>query len=230
MKLTSGYIISLIGIWLFVNPALSQGKKYLPAQFKLGTDLSYLGSSFLTKGKTQYEFNADIDFNRFIITGDYGFANWEFTDTDFEYKNTGSYYRVGLDYNFMKSSPDNNAIYIGFKYAGTNFTENFSYYVEDPFFGNYTDEILDLKRSGMWLEFVAGMKVRVWKGLFFGWTGRFKFASSISSPPSTFNNFWIPGYGKTTKDSAWGLNYQVFYSIPLFKKDWTPPEEIKENE
>jgi hypothetical protein len=214
----------MIGILLMTQSAFSQSKKYLPSQFKLGTDLSYILTSILSQDKSQYEFNADIDFNRFIITADYGHASWDFTDTDFKYDNAGAYYRFGLDYNFMKADPENNAIYIGYKYATTQFVENFSYQVEDPFYGNYTSEILDLERNGMWMEIVAGMKVRVWKGLFLGWTGRFKFASSISSSPSTFANFWIPGYGKTTKDSRWGLNYQIYYSIPLFKKNLNPPE------
>jgi hypothetical protein len=226
----SGYIINLLGVLLVCQSGFTQGKKYLPAQFKLGTDLSYLGASFLNKNKNQYEFNADMDFNRFIVTGDYGIGSWDITEMDYTYKNTGSYYRVGIDYNFVKPAPENNAIYVGFKYAGTNFNENFSYQLVDPFYGNYTEEIQDLKRKGMWLEFVAGMKVRIWKGLFLGFTGRLKFASSISSPPSTFNNFWIPGYGKTTKDSQWGLNYQIFYSIPLFKKEWNPSEIMEENE
>lgn len=227
MKLTLGYIISISGILLFTQSAFSQNKKYLPSQFKLGTDLSYLGLSIISKGKSQMEFNADIDFNRFIVTGDYGYASWNFTDTDFMYDNSGTYYRIGLDYNFTKTGPDNNAIYIGFNYASTHFNENFSYSVEDPLYGNYTNEILDLKRNGGWMEIVVGMKVRIWKGLFLGWTGRLKFASSISSDPSTFSNFWVPGFGKTSKDSRWGLNYQIFYSIPLFKRDWNYREDTE---
>lgn len=219
-----------MGLLLVFESGSAQSRKYLPAQFKVGTDLAYLGVSLLNQDKQQYEFNADMDFNRFIVTGDFGIASWNFSDMDFVYKNTGSYYRVGLDYNFIKPAPENNAIYIGLRYAGTHFTEDFTYQVEDPFYGNYSREIQDLKRDGNWLEIATGMKIRIWKGLFLGWTGRFKFAYSVSSPPTTFNNFWIPGYGKTTKDSRWGLNYQIFYSIPLFKKERIPPEEVMEEE
>ncbi|MBR9997483.1 MAG: hypothetical protein KFF73_00865 [Cyclobacteriaceae bacterium] len=213
------YIISVSWFLVMVQSAFSQGSKYIPSQFKLGTDLTYIGASLVSGEKIQNEFNADIDFNRFLIAGDYGFGSWIIDETDYGYENSGNYVRIGFDYNFIKPDPDNNAIYIGLRYAGTRFTENFTFRMEDPLYGSYTNEIAEVDRSGMWLEFVTGMKVRIWKGIFLGWTGRFKFASGVSSQPSSFATFWIPGFGKNSQDSHWGLNYQIFYSIPLFKKN-----------
>ena len=223
------YILSIVPAFLFTLSVYSQTHKYLPSQIRVGTDLSYLGLSVLSKEKSQFEINADIDFNRFLVIGDYGYASWRFADTDYEYNNSGSYFRIGLDYNFVRPDENQNAIYLGFRYAGADFNENFSYEVQDPFYGDYSNDIQDLKRNGSWLELAAGMKIRVWKGLFLGWTGRFKFASGISSPPSTFNNFWIPGYGKTSRDSRWGLNYQIFYRFPLFRKNYKPADTAKGN-
>lgn len=212
------------------DKASGQGNKYLPSQLKIGTDLSYIGASLLSEDKTQYEFNVDIDFNRFLVTGDYGSGSWLINEPDYDYENSGSYFRAGIDFNFLNPSPANNALYIGARYASATFTENFTFRVDDPVFGSYTKDFNDIDRSGSWFEFVTGMKVRVWKGLFLGWTGRLKFASSVSSEPSSFSTFWMPNFGKTEKDSHWGLNYQIFYQIPLFKKRYAPlkkPVEIE---
>jgi hypothetical protein len=222
MNLILKYILSIAIIFSTLQSVFAQRNKFLPSQFKVGTDLSYLGISLLSKERSQFEINSDIDFHRFLIAGDYGYASWKITESDYEYRNSGTYFRIGLDYNFIKPALDQNAIYIGLKYAGTQFNENFTFEFEDPFYGDYSKDIQDIKRTGRWFEFAVGMKIRIWKGLFLGWTGRFKFAPSISSSPSTFTNFWIPGYGKTNKDSRWGLNYQIFYSLPLLKKNYQP--------
>jgi hypothetical protein len=228
MKSILKYISSLLLLFFFTLAAYSQNHKYLPSQLRIGTDLSYLGLSVLSNEKSQFELNADIDFNRFIITGDYGYASWMFEETTYLYDNEGYYYRIGVDYNFIEPAEDQNAIYIGFKYAGTQFNESFIYQFADPFYGDYTKEIQDLKRTGSWLEIVTGMKIRLWKGLYMGWTGRFKFVSTISSSPASLINYWIPGFGKTTKESRWGLNYQIFYRFPLFKKKYRTVEILEE--
>ena len=221
------FIISLIILTVSSGIVFPQSGKFLPSQVKIGTDLSYIGASILSKEKTQREYNADIDFNRFIVTMDYGTGTWNINDPDFDYDNSGTYFRMGVDYNFTKPSADNNAIYIGARYAISGFTENFTYRVDDPFYGAYEHQLNGIDRNGSWIEFVTGMKVRIWKGLFLGWTGRLKFASSVSSGPATFNTYWMPGFGKTNKDSQWGLNYQIYYRIPLFRKKFKP-EEILE--
>jgi hypothetical protein len=220
------YIISLLCACVLHLQAFPQGSKYIPSQLRLGTDLSYIVASFLSKERSQYEFNADIDINRFLVTGDYGTGSWEINEQDYDYKNSGSYIRFGLDYNFVKPSPDNNAIYIGLRYALAQFTEDFTFRIEDPLYGSYTREVADIDRTGSWIEFVTGMKVRVWQGLYLGWTAKLKFASSVSSPPATFAPFWMPGFGKTAEDSYWGLNYQIYYRIPLFRKKSVPTEEL----
>lgn len=214
----------------FGHSSFGQIKEYLPSQIKVGTDLSYLGLSLISNEKNQFELNADIDISRFFISGDYGFAEWKFSNENFTYDNSGNYFRVGLDYNFMKNDEDDNAIYIGFRYGNSLFNENFNYAVFDPFFGDFTDNIQVLERKGRWFEGVVGMKIRIWKGLFLGWSGRFKFAKKISSSPSTFNNYWIPGYGKSSKGTLWGLNYQIFYRIPFRKKKLILKPEIEEME
>jgi len=224
------YIINIIALFIFVQPTFGQIEKWIPSQIKVGGDLSYLGVNLISKEKNQFELTADIDVNRFFITGDYGFAEWKFTDEDYAYNNSGIYFRAGIDYNFIKIDEDNNTIYIGFRYASSQFNENFEYAIIDPIYGNYTENIQVTGRNGRWFEGVVGMKIQVWKGLFLGWTARFKFAKKISSPPATFNNFWIPGYGKSSRESVWGLNYQIFYRIPLRKKKIIIPPEVEEIE
>lgn len=216
-------LISLIFSITLTPVALAQFGNYIPSKIRIGADLSYLGMDLINPDRAQFELNGDLDVDKYFIAGDYGWASRSFNEAtvgeNFAYKNSGTYYRIGLDYNVVKKIPNDQIIFMGLRYASSQFTENFQYQVNDILFGDVSNSITDVNRSGWWLEFVAGMKVRVWNGLFLGWTGRFKFAKTISSSTfSSFDNYWIPGYGKSKNDSMWGLNYHIFYRIPFRKK------------
>ncbi len=218
------YITETVLFLLLPFMAQAQWMKYVPTQVKLGTDLSYAGLSLLKENRSLYELNADIDFYRFLLTADFGLSDYDLIDESFNYNNSGSYYRAGLDYNLLKITPDENTIYLGMRYVASDYTENFNYYYSDPFYGDFQEDITAIKRNSRWFEMVLGMKVKVWDRIFLGWTGRFKFLKSTSSLPSSFGNYWIPAYGKGVNDTMWGLNYQIFYSLPVRKRKVTELE------
>jgi hypothetical protein len=63
----------------------------------------------------------------------------------------------------------------------------------------------------------AGLKVRVFKQLYLGFTARFKLALSISGD-GNLRPYYVPGFGKNIGSSAWGFSYYVFYRLPFRKK------------
>lgn len=230
MKKTLKYIGSFLFVATISVNVFSQKSAFIPSGIRLGTDVALLGASALNPNKYLLEINSDFDIYKFYFTADYGIGNWEFEKPEYRYSNSGSYIRLGLDYDFLYDDPDGNSIFVGLKYAFSNFEENFSYDIIDPYFGNYTKDIWGNKLNANWVEAVVGLKVRVWKGLYMGWIGRLKFAKSISSSNSSFNNFWIPGFGKGENDSAWGFGYQVTYQIQFWEKPIIKRKAKKEEE
>lgn len=227
MKRMSKYIFSL-SLILFV-PIILKAQKgtILPSAVRIGTDVGYIGVSIFDPEKEIFEINTDIDLYKFFITADFGMANWSFNESDYNYNNTGSYFKVGLDYNFLARDPDLNVIYFGVKYANSRFKETFDYSVTDPFFYDYSRNINKTNLNANWIEANFGMKIRVWKQLYLGWAGRIKFARKIQSSDYSMGTYNIPGYGKAAEDTRWGFNYQIMYRIPFREKPPYNPKKVK---
>jgi hypothetical protein len=212
---------------VFSISVFAQKGTILPSAVRIGTDLGFIGVSLFDPDKQLYEISADIDVYKFFLTADYGLASWNMNSTDFIYKNRGSYFKVGFDYDLIARDPDLHVIYFGVKYANSRFNEDFRYSINDPIYYNHEKDINKSNLSAYWIEANFGMKVRVWKQLYLGWAGRIKFAKKVQSN-SSFDTYHIPGYGKAEYDSRWGFNYQIFYRLPFRVKSSYKPKKVKE--
>jgi hypothetical protein len=188
----------------------STRNRFVPSGIRIGTDLITLGKSQFRDNFNGWEINADVDFNRYYLAMDYG--SWANTLTlkNGDYQNDGRYWRVGIDVNFLLKDPDRNMFFLGFRYAGTTFNESLQFQFDDPTFGTITSTLNNVDRKARWGELVSGLRVKIWKELWMGYTGRLKFAASQQGP-QTFDTYDIPGYGRLSKDVYWGFNYQIFW-------------------
>jgi len=228
MKKILKYSFSILIVLICAVTVLAQKGTVMPSAVRIGTDLGFIGVSLFDPDKKAFEINADIDLYKFFITADYGMASWGFSRESFAYDNNGSYFKAGIDYNLLARDPDLNVIYFGLKYALSSFDENFNYAITDPFFHDYAEQISKPGMSAHWFEANFGMKIRVWKDLYLGWAGRIKFAKKVSSNDTSFDTYYIPGYGLADSDSRWGFNYQIFYRIPFREKPPYKPKKVKE--
>jgi hypothetical protein len=228
MKKILKYSFSILFVLICAVSVLAQKGTVMPSAVRIGTDLGFIGVSLFDPDKKAFEINADVDLYKFFITADYGMASWEFSRENFAYDNSGSYFKAGIDYNLIARDPDLNVIYFGLKYAHSSFDENFSYSMTDPFFYDYAEQISKPGMSANWYEANFGMKIRVWKDLYLGWAGRIKFAKKVSANDTSFDTYYIPGYGLADSDSRWGFNYQIFYRIPFREKPPYKPKKVKE--
>jgi hypothetical protein len=112
--------------------------------------------------------------------------------------------------------PDRNMFFLGFRYGQSKFDETINYSFTDSNFGDFQKSVTTSQVTGRWGEITAGLRVKIWKGLWMGYTARLKFAPGTSSTPGVVP-FDIPGYGRAEKSTYWGLNYQVFWKIPFRK-------------
>lgn len=228
MKKILKYSFSILFVLICAVSVPAQKGTVMPSAVRIGTDLGFIGVSLFDPDKKVFEINADVDLYKFFITADYGMASWEFSRENFAYENIGSYFKAGIDYNLLARDPDLNVIYFGLKYAHSSFDEKFNYAMTDPFYYDYAEEINKPGMSAHWYEANFGMKIRVWKDLYLGWAGRIKFAKKVSSNETSFDTYYIPGYGLADSDSRWGFNYQILYRIPFREKPPYKPKKVKE--
>lgn len=191
---------------------------YLPTGVRVGTDLISLVRTPIDDSFNGWEFNVDVDFYRFFLAVDYG--RWErrfATDSDLDsYANRGNYWRVGADVNFLTKDPDRNMFFLGLRYARSNFSESLSVTSEDVIWGTRTEFLTNNNVPASWVELTTGLRVKIWRIFWMGYTARLKFGLNTGSTPVMLPSD-VPGYGRADKDSYWGFNYQLFIRIPTRK-------------
>ncbi len=209
--------------------------KYLPTGLRIGTDVITLVKSNRSSQFTGWEVNADMDINRYYLAVDYG--KWSVSQpittgqrftggpyTTGQYDNSGSYFRFGVDVNFLKKDPDRNMFFLGFRIGRASFNDAATFsdstaYSAKPNtnFGVTTKELVNTNLTGHWAELTTGLRVKIYKFFWMGYTARMKFTPSVSGDQELLS-FDIPGYGLSSRKLYWGFNYQLFFKIPFTSK------------
>lgn len=223
----SGYLIS-ISILLSLQVAQAQqvviGTDSVKADFKptairIGTDAISLIQNFTKDNFTEYNFSVDVDFYRYFFNVEYGqLEQTLFSSADnATYTVDGRYFRFGPEVNFLKKDPEQNALFLGFRYATSKFSDNLNFQVENGFFGDVNQTVSNRDINANWFELVGGLKVKIWNNIWFGYTARFKFGANDFETNELIPNI-IPGYGLAEETVAWDFNYWIAYRIPFRKQ------------
>jgi hypothetical protein len=191
---------------------------FIPTGIRVGTDLISLFKTQFQDDFNGWEVNADVDFYRYYLAVDYGAGGRTFLSDSGNYSNDGTYWRVGIDVNFLTKDPDRNMFFFGARYGKANFSQNLTVYAYNQFANKY--EELEYYNSGVnanWIELTTGLRVKIWKVIWMGYTARFKLGLNYDNTEDIIPSD-VPGYGRTYKDSNWGFNYQIFIRIPVRKE------------
>lgn len=240
MRSTIGYIFSCClfacaGTWAQQNapqneePAQEEQKKaarkepkiqkdFRPTGIRIGTDLIALIKSNTQKNFSGWEVNTDVDFANYYFTVDVGSWARDYTLNNGEYTNNGNYFRVGADVNFLGKDPDKNMFFLGLRYGHSSFRESLAYQETVPLFGTLHFTNTNPNVTGSWAEITTGLRVKVWKGFWMGYTARMKLAASTKGATSDLSPYDMPGYGLIQQSPWWGFNYQLFWRFPLRKE------------
>jgi hypothetical protein len=185
---------------------------------RVGTDLNYLGSSLFNENVSQYEINGDLDLNRYLVNYAFGIADFQRIGESFAYETTGSYFKAGLDVNFINNLEGNNAVFVGLRYAQSGFSANLERSFLD---GNgEVSQVASFEEndlSSSWFEGLVGIKVNVWQNIHMGFTVSNRFLNSISGEDDLLA-YEVPGFGLAEAGSLWRFNYKIQYYIPFRKQ------------
>lgn len=200
---------------------IANGSKYIPTGLRVGVDALSIARNFYDKSFNGWEVNADVDFYRYYLAVDYGYWSRNFNKNGNDYENSGSYFRVGADVNFLTKDPDRNMFFIGARYGRGTFSEDLVIQTTDPIWGDVISTLSNTNTTASWYELTTGIRVKMWKMIWMGYTARFKFGINTHEKGSLVPSD-VPGYGSTDKESTWGFNYQIFVRFPVRKASSLP--------
>lgn len=222
------YYIS-IALFVLALPLCAQDRlegdsskyRFLPTGIRIGTDLLSIGKTYYTDYFKGWEINVDADiYRRWYATVDYGSWKTNYVMGNGVYASDGRYFRVGVDVNFLLKDPDRNMFFIGLRRGHTGYSDyaSFTANVTDGNSPTGSSEISVVSQNpdakANWNELTAGLRVKVWKFIWIGATGRIKFGYKGKNQDELVS-YDVPGYGRTFKNGWFGLNYQVFFRIPV---------------
>lgn len=191
---------------------------FIPTGLRIGYDAMALGRTQFSSRYEGMELAFDTDIYRYFPTLEIGTGKRNFTGLNGStYNNSGSFWRFGVDVNFMKKDPEKNMFFLGLRYGRSTYSENATLVTTDPVWGNYNKSFSNSGLHAQWLELTMGMKVKVWKIFWLGYTSRFKFKAH-KNDSLDLRSSDIPGYGSTDKPSTWGFSYYLLVKLPVPKK------------
>lgn len=141
-----------------------------------------------------------------------GYADTHPENSNFHYKASLSpYFKIGLDYNFLyKSNPDYQ-VYLGLRlgvahvdYRVADVSQTSGYWGETAHYS-----LSDQRSTPIYGDVLAGIKVKLWRGLSMGWSIRYHY--KIHTPAASESSPWyIPGYGGS---SPVGATFSLIYTF-----------------
>ncbi|MEW7292768.1 DUF6048 family protein [Aquimarina sp. 2304DJ70-9] len=195
--------------------------------FRVGVDLARLIRTAVDdKVYSGFEIVGDYRlYKKFYIAAEVGNESLKRDEENINVEGSGSYIRAGVDYNAY----DNwygmqNSIYVGLRYGFSRFDQTlneYSVFTGTNYFGEnrVTTPIKSDMLTASWIELVFGIEVEIINNLYLG--ANVSLRSLVSEEkPDTFDNLYIPGFGRTNdfSDIGVGYAYTVSYLIPFFKK------------
>ncbi len=188
---------------------------------RVGMDLTRPLQHLWTVGDrygTELSFDIELLPNLFPVL-ETGWEKMKIKQDYVDYSSSGSYTRIGFDYNFLvaEHKKDKDIMFVGLRYGFSLGKQQVSSYQIDSYWGNLTDYFLSQNYNAQWIEGLLGIKGEIIKNLYLGWTIRGKlrmFQKKYDMPPVYFN----PGYGKAGNKFNFDFTYSVFYTLPFSLK------------
>jgi len=199
--------------------------KWAPTGVRIGLDIAGPIYHLFEPSISNYEGTADIDFGKFFGVVEVGRGSFQQKNTPTQYTSSGFFYRVGADVNMTSKDAKLNVLYFGLRYATASFNETLLGELESDGWGTSLINETQSKSRANWVELNLGMRARIYKSIFMGYTVRFKLLKHNAFNDGKFETYFVPGYGIATNTSNWGISYYVQYRIEWKKK----PIPWKEN-
>ncbi|WP_112086566.1 DUF6048 family protein [Flavobacterium lacus] len=200
---------------------------------RLGIDASKLARSFIQEDYRGLEVVGDYRLTKkYYLAGEIGNEKRTIDEDRVNFTISGTYFKVGFDYNSYENWLDmENLIYVGMRFGTSTFSKElntYRVYNPNPYFGESPTIASGRKFDGLsaqWIEIVAGVKAELFSNFYAGFNFRINYLVG-NKEPNDFENLYIPGFNKKYEGKfGVGFNYTLSYFIPLYKKKLQPTSE-----
>jgi hypothetical protein len=188
---------------------------FIPTGIRVGWDALSTVRSFASENFMGWEVSGDVDFRNYFLALEAGHSERTNILENGAYTNNGNYWRVGIDINMMKKDPLKNMFFMGFRFGHSKYDEQLNY-SDTTDFGIFNKTHVNQGMKSNWIELTTGLKIKVLKNFWMGYTARMKLFASYDKDQN-LQSYDIPGYGLTYKTPWWGFNYYLMYRIPIRK-------------
>lgn len=194
-------------------------KKSFYNGLRVDLDIAPALTTFLNKGET-YSFEAAVQaelFKKYFPVFEIGFGGANKTTTsDIHFKGNGMFYRLGMDFNIIKSKEEEK--FRNYFLVGARLGYNYQAYNVDNvmvgggLWGDGQLKNYEQSKSSLWFEIAAGLRVEVFKNAYIGWNMRIRNLIT-KDKDGEIKPLYIPGYGTNDEGSVWGFNYLIGYKF-----------------
>ncbi len=199
-------------------------RDWKPSMVKLSYDLVPAVSTAVGAARTGQGFQASIDFDQFFFTAEYGTEQTSRGET-FDYESEGTYFSLGPEVNFLKKNKDGHGIVFGLRYGHSSFNDQLSFTRDSTFFGGSGPQSLTNGNPNMkanWMELTLGLTAKVWKGLYMGYTVRYKVLRQVKGI-GDMAPYDVTGFGLYEDNTGVRFNYYLGWAIQWRDKN---PKEL----
>ncbi len=217
MKFTFNILALLLSVALSAQVSDSVSipqKNWRINDIKIGANIVRAARTFIGSGKDTQELQASLNTNKFDFVIDYG-TEKNTIGGAYSYENEGTYYRVGLDRNFVKNESSGNALSLGLRYSRASFEDRLNY-TSDVGFGTQEIMLSNSNLQARWLELVVNLRGKLISNLYTGFTLRWQFARNVNGE-GVLQTYDIPGFGNTRRENSTAFDYYLMWRIPLRK-------------
>lgn len=193
---------------------------------RIGVDLSKPIRTLLDQNFSGLEIAADFRIKKnYYLAAELGNETRTSILTNLNNTARGSYLKAGFNYNAYENWYGmNNLIYVGLRAGFSSFSQELNSYTISTINGLFGDDTRFDSReftglNSTWLEFQLGLQTELFNNIYLGIHVQLK-RSITRTEPDGFTNVYIPGFGKTTDGSQFGVGYgyTLSYLIPLSKR------------
>jgi|WetSurMetagenome_2_1015567.scaffolds.fasta_scaffold04329_4 hypothetical protein len=237
MRRTYAYFTSLLLILIMsMGQVHAQDTIMIPLKIKVGLEVSgpITYSIEKTNLKAEGYISMDLDEKRSLVFGA-GYLNYQHSQYNYDYLNTGVFIRTGIDFNLLKPEKSLGKYWagIGLRYGLSRFTSEVPSFTQENYWGKTTSSIAKKTNWGHFFEVSPGVRAEVFNNLSIGWTISLRMLL-YTGTGKELKPIYFPGFGYGGKRISTGLNYFISYNIPykkirvISKKE--EPEETEDTE
>ncbi|BDD03184.1 hypothetical protein HNQ88_001127 [Aureibacter tunicatorum] len=203
--------------------------KALPAALTVGTDGYRLAKTLLEPNYQGFSLQASTNIlYNFYLTMEGGYENSTFEHSLATAKNRGQFLTYGVDFDLMPRNKSYSVIFIGARAGTATFSETLDYRILNEW-ESVSNSVTENGMQATWVEFVAGIRGNVYRGLFVGFTAKLKTGLNIKNEDNlALRPSFVPGYGKVNYNmgSNGGFEINLAYRF-AFRRQYIKPMKIK---